>query len=97
MTKGTYSFGRRHNKTHTGCVRCGRRSFHNQKKLCGACGYPFAKIRKYGWSVKAIRRKTTGTGRMRHMRHLPRRFKNGFREGTQAISKKRATTAAPAS
>jgi hypothetical protein len=33
------------------------------------------------WSVKAIRRKTTGTGRMRHLRHLPRRFKNNFREG----------------
>lgn len=33
------------------------------------------------WSKKAIRRKTTGTGRMRHLKELPRRFKNGFREG----------------
>lgn len=33
------------------------------------------------WSVKAIRRKTTGTGRMRYLRHVPRRFKSGFREG----------------
>jgi hypothetical protein len=33
------------------------------------------------WSVKAIRRKTTGTGRMRYMRHVPRRFKSNFREG----------------
>ena len=33
------------------------------------------------WSVKAIRRKTTGTGRMRYLRHVPRRFKTGFREG----------------
>lgn len=33
------------------------------------------------WSVKAIRRKTTGTGRMRYLRHLPRRFKSNFREG----------------
>lgn len=33
------------------------------------------------WSVKAIRRKTTGTGRMRYLRHVPRRFKNNFREG----------------
>lgn len=33
------------------------------------------------WSVKAIRRKTTGTGRMRYLKDLPRRFKNGFREG----------------
>lgn len=37
------------------------------------------------WSVKAIRRKTTGTGRMRYLRHLPRRFKSGFREGTNII------------
>ena len=34
--------------------------------------------------MKAIRRKTTGTGRLRHLRDLPRRFKNGFREGTVA-------------
>jgi hypothetical protein len=33
------------------------------------------------WSVKGQRRKTTGTGRMRHLKDLPRRFKNGFREG----------------
>ncbi|KAG2184930.1 hypothetical protein INT43_000843 [Umbelopsis isabellina] len=36
------------------------------------------------WSVKAKRRKTTGTGRMRHLKDVSRRFKNGFREGTQA-------------
>ena len=39
------------------------------------------------WSNKAIRRKTTGTGRMRHLKDLPRRFKNGFREGTEAAPK----------
>lgn len=33
------------------------------------------------WGQKAIRRKTTGSGRMRHLKDLPRRFKNGFREG----------------
>ncbi|QCE09578.1 large subunit ribosomal protein L37e [Vigna unguiculata] len=51
--------------------------------------------RKYNWSVKAIRRKTTGTGRMRYLRHVPRRFKSGFREGTEAAPRKRgaATTA----
>lgn len=37
------------------------------------------------WSVKAIRRKTTGTGRMRHLRHVPRRFKNCFREGASSF------------
>lgn len=39
------------------------------------------------WSNKAIRRKTTGTGRMRHLKDLPRRFKNGFREGAEAAKK----------
>lgn len=33
------------------------------------------------WSVKAIRRKTTGSGRMRYLRNVPRRFKTNFREG----------------
>lgn len=33
------------------------------------------------WAQKAKRRRTTGTGRMRYLKTLPRRFKNGFREG----------------
>ncbi|KAG0194782.1 60S ribosomal protein L37 [Apophysomyces sp. BC1034] len=36
------------------------------------------------WSEKGQRRKTTGTGRMRHLKEVHRRFTNGFREGTQA-------------
>ncbi|GLJ27020.1 hypothetical protein SUGI_0529640 [Cryptomeria japonica] len=93
MGKGTGSFGKRRNKTHTLCVRCGRRSFHIQKSRCSACAYPAARIRKYNWSVKAIRRKTTGTGRMRYLRHMPRRFKNNFREGTQAVPRKKVAAA----
>ncbi|WRX27404.1 Large ribosomal subunit protein eL37 - like 1, partial [Theobroma cacao] len=85
MGKGTGSFGKRRNKTHTLCVRCGRRSFHLQKSRCAACGFPAARKRKYNWSVKAIRRKTTGTGRMRYLRHVPRRFKSGFREGNNKM------------
>jgi large subunit ribosomal protein L37e len=73
MTKGTSSFGKRKNKTHTLCNRCGRRAFHCQKKTCAACGYPSAKIRKYNWSEKARRRKTTGTGRMAHLRNVHKR------------------------
>ncbi|TFJ80176.1 hypothetical protein NSK_008483 [Nannochloropsis salina CCMP1776] len=88
MTKGTSSFGKRHTKTHTGCRRCGRITFHKQKKACGSCGFPEAKIRKFNWSEKAKRRKTTGTGRTAHLKSLPRRFKNGFREGTAAPAKK---------
>ncbi|CAM6033661.1 unnamed protein product [Sphagnum compactum] len=41
-------------------------------------------------SVKAIQRKTTGTGRMWHLRDLPRRFKDNFREGSQAPPKVKA-------
>ena len=72
MTKGTSSFGKRRNKTHTLCRRCGKVAFHIQKKTCAACGYPAACIRKYGWSVKARRRNNTGTGRMRHLTNVRR-------------------------
>lgn len=37
------------------------------------------------WGQKAKRRRTTGTGRMRYVRDLPRRFKNGFREGNNNV------------
>lgn len=38
--------GKRHNKTHTLCRRCGRTTFHIQKSTCSSCGYPAARIRK---------------------------------------------------
>ena len=41
------------------------------------------------WGSKAKRRKTTGTGRMRHLKIVHRRFRNGFKEGVQAKSHKR--------
>ncbi|BFZ58674.1 60S ribosomal protein L37B [Savitreella phatthalungensis] len=81
MTKGTQSFGMRHNKTHTSCRRCGRRSFHIQKHTCSSCGYPAAKTRKYEWGQKAKRRKAEGTGRAAHLRAVHRRFHHGFRTG----------------
>jgi large subunit ribosomal protein L37e len=34
------------------------------------------------WSEKAKRRKTTGTGRMRSLSEVSRKFRNGFRTGT---------------
>ena len=91
MTKGTQAFGKRHNKSHTICRRCGKSSYHIQKGQCSSCGYPAAKMRKYNWSQKALRRRTTGTGRMQYLKTVNRRFKNGFREGSQAVSKKAAT------
>ncbi|GIZ38113.1 hypothetical protein CBER1_03618 [Cercospora berteroae] len=57
MTKGTSSFGKRHNKSHVLCRRCDN------------------------WGEKAKRRKTTGSGRMRSLKLVPRKFKNGFQNG----------------
>ena len=37
--------------------------------------------------MKSKRRRTTGTGRMRHMSTVYRKYKNGFREGTVAVKK----------
>ncbi|PAA61153.1 hypothetical protein BOX15_Mlig000498g1, partial [Macrostomum lignano] len=79
--KGTTSFGKRHNKSHTQCRRCGRKSYHVQKKTCSSCGYPAARIRHFNWAKKAQRRRTTGTGRMRHLKVVHRRFNYGFRTG----------------
>jgi large subunit ribosomal protein L37e len=45
------------------------------------------------WGEKAKRRKTTGTGRMRHMKGVPRRFKNGFQTGVPKDSRGPASKA----
>ncbi|CAL9101839.1 unnamed protein product [Musa textilis] len=116
LGKGTGSFGKRRNTTHTLCV--------SRRAAAAPADYPSGRIRKcdssdpsislllvtsgfcllrwdlgcFGsgnWSVKAIRRKTTGTGRMRYLRHVPRRFKSSFREGcSQATPMKKAVAEA---
>ncbi|KAF5383839.1 hypothetical protein D9615_003856 [Tricholomella constricta] len=58
------------------------------------CGYPSAKLRSFEWGQKAKRRKTTGTGRMRYLKDVSRRFKNGFRENTTATKKVKKTAEA---
>ncbi|XP_063690589.1 large ribosomal subunit protein eL37A-like [Bolinopsis microptera] len=88
MTKGTGSFGKRHNKSHTLCIRCGKSSYHIQKKRCSQCAYPAAKCRSFNWSVKGKRRKTTGTGRMKNLKIVQRRFRNGFQTGVAKPNKK---------
>ncbi|GFT27470.1 probable 60S ribosomal protein L37-A [Nephila pilipes] len=97
MTKGTSSFGKRHNKSHTLCRRCGRSSYHIQKSRCAQCGYPKQRLRHYNWSVKGKRRKTTGTGRLRHLKVVWIKFKNGFRQGGHAKPIKRGAAAAGSS
>ncbi|KAI1484659.1 ribosomal protein L37e-domain-containing protein [Biscogniauxia mediterranea] len=62
MTKGTSSFGKRHNKTHTLCRRCGRRSLHIQKHTCSSCGYPAAKTRKCTLPISHYRNRAYETG-----------------------------------
>lgn len=83
MSKGTPSMGKRaHTKSHGSvCRRCNNHSWHYQKQRCASCGYPSAKIRSYNWATKASRRRTTGTGRMQHLKKVQRQFRNGFRTG----------------
>ena len=97
MTKGMSLFGKRRNKTHTLCRRCGSKAYHLQKSTCGKCGYPAKWKRKYNWSAKAKRRNTTGTGRMRHLKFVYRRFRHGFREGTTSKPKRAAVAASSSS
>mmetsp|Transcript_2164 Transcript_2164/g.5435 ORF Transcript_2164/g.5435 Transcript_2164/m.5435 type:complete len:165 (+) Transcript_2164:77-571(+) len=89
---GTPAMGKRHKKSHGLCPRCGKRSYHNQKKRCASCGYPAAKIRSYEWAQKGKRRRAPGTGRMAHLKTIPRRAKNGFREGTTPPARKKAAS-----
>ncbi len=40
MSKGTPSHGKRGKRhTHITCPRCGKRSYHERKKRCAACGF----------------------------------------------------------
>ncbi|MEM3341238.1 MAG: 50S ribosomal protein L37e [Thermoplasmata archaeon] len=51
MTKGTPSMGRMTKKNHIPCRRCGRSSYHIQKKACASCGYgKSTKLRHYNWA-----------------------------------------------
>ncbi|XP_078086750.1 large ribosomal subunit protein eL37-like [Mustelus asterias] len=78
MTKGTSSFDKRRNKTHTLFQRCGAKAFHLQKTTCNKCAY----LAKCNWSTKTKRRETTGMVRMRYLKVVYYQFRNGFSEGT---------------
>eukprot|EP00766_Chilomastix_caulleryi_P004615 gnl/Chilomastix_caulleri/5892.p1 GENE.gnl/Chilomastix_caulleri/5892~~gnl/Chilomastix_caulleri/5892.p1 ORF type:complete len:81 (+),score=24.59 gnl/Chilomastix_caulleri/5892:39-281(+) len=77
MTKGTPSQGERHTRNHELCPRCGKRSLHIQKHRCASCAWPEARMRKFNWGYKALRRRTTGTGRMAHLKKVNRQFLAG--------------------
>ena len=86
MTKGTQAQGKRGNKSHTLSRYSGKQNWHKQKQKCASTGMSSqgGKIRRYNWSLKSKRRTGQGTGRMRTLRHLARKVKNGYREGTTA-------------
>lgn len=44
------------------------------------------------WGEKAKRRRTEGTGRMKYLKDVPRRAKNGFRENTVAPARRVGTS-----
>jgi ribosomal protein L37E len=46
QTRGTPAFGKKHQRNHTLCRRCGRTTFHKQKARCASCGYPDSRIRR---------------------------------------------------
>ncbi|KFW12770.1 60S ribosomal protein L37, partial [Eurypyga helias] len=86
-------FGKRHNKMHTLCRRCGSKAYRLQKSTCGKCAYSVKRKREYNWSAKAKRCNTTGSGRMRHLKRVYCRFRNGFHEETTLKSKRAAVSA----
>ena len=88
MTKGTTSQGRRLGRTHIGCRRCGRNSFHIQWKRCSACAYPRPSRRRYNWSVKSVKRRTTGTGRCRSLKVTQKRTANHHKTIGKSVAKK---------
>ncbi|EGW08781.1 60S ribosomal protein L37 [Cricetulus griseus] len=96
MTKGTSSSGKHDNKIYTLCLRCGCKAYHLHKSTCGEFGYPAKRKRKYNWSAKA-EVKHYGTGRMRHLKIVCRRFRHGFHEGTTPKPKRAAAAAASSS
>ncbi|KAF8371096.1 hypothetical protein PRIPAC_77525 [Pristionchus pacificus] len=59
-----------------------------REQTCASCGYPAAKKCVYQWSIKAIRRSTTGTGRMRHLKKIQHRFKRTTGTGRMRHLKK---------
>ncbi|HNV93927.1 MAG TPA: 50S ribosomal protein L37e [Methanofastidiosum sp.] len=50
MSKGTPSYGKRNNKTHVRCRRCGNHSYHASHGVCASCGFgKSSKMRSYNW------------------------------------------------
>uniref|UniRef100_A0A4X2LNP6 Ribosomal protein L37 n=1 Tax=Vombatus ursinus TaxID=29139 RepID=A0A4X2LNP6_VOMUR len=72
MTKGTSSFGKRRNKMHTLCHRCGSKAYHLQKSTCGKCRYPAKHKRKYNWKMDSVKEQHLNPRKqlLQHLVHL---------------------------
>lgn len=79
MSKGTPSFGKKRVRNHLLCPRCGGMSYHKQLRKCSSCAFPEAK-RRTPRSLKAQRRTGQGTGRMRYLKKINKKAKNGFKQ-----------------
>ncbi|DAC34727.1 MAG TPA: 50S ribosomal protein L37e [Candidatus Thalassarchaeaceae archaeon] len=45
--------GKKQKSTHIRCRRCGRHSYHKQKRACASCGFgETARLRKFRWSKR---------------------------------------------
>lgn len=77
MSKGTSSFGKKNKHNHTFCIRCGKTSYHKQKRKCAACAYPDKKWKRPA-SYKAKQRKTVNK-RCRHVKKIIKAANNGFK------------------
>ena len=52
----------------------------DKKKQCGACGFPRTTMRRYDGNYRKVRgRKGQGTGKMKYLKEVPRKFRNQFR------------------
>ncbi|CAI2379369.1 unnamed protein product [Moneuplotes crassus] len=83
MTKGTQSFGKKNNHSHTYNRHTGKTNLHKHK-----IDYD-AKKKTWNYTKKAKRRVAPGTGRRRHLKLVHRRAKNGFRDGQRRAIKTR--------
>lgn len=81
MSKGTPSMGKKRVRNHLLCPRCGNTAYHKQLRRCASCAFPEAK-RRTPASIKAARRSGQGTGRMRFMKKVAKRARNGFAENS---------------
>ncbi|KRH95306.1 60S ribosomal protein L37 [Pseudoloma neurophilia] len=80
MSKGTSSFGKKNKHNHTFCVRCGKTSYHKQKRKCAACAYPEKKLKR-NTNYKAKQRRTVNQ-RNRYLKKITSASKNGFKGET---------------